>query len=221
MTNTTRGGLKPAKLIKIVNNQEVAVVRCMFNPYEYTLSKQNQWQEQPTRGRNVGSANFVKGGSQILKLTLYFDASLEQDKDVRKYTDRLWEMMMVEDTSRNNESGKGVPPEVAFEWGRLYFRAVLTNMSQKYTLFTEDGTPVRCQVDITLEQKVDREDYRKRTDPPPAAETANVLTATAGSRIDNIAAESGGTPSMREVAEANNIDNPLNVPPGTRLRTPR
>lgn len=216
--DTTRGGLKPAKLIKIVNDQEVAVVRCMFNPYEYTLSKQNQWQEQPTRGKNVGSSSFVKGGSQTLKLTLYFDSSLEEDKDVRKYTDRLWEMMMVEDKSKDKEAGKGVPPEVAFEWGRLYFRAVLTNMSQKYTLFTEDGTPVRCQVDITLEQKIDREDYRKRTDPPPMPDVGTEVTAVAGDRIDNIAAGSAA-PSMRDIAEANNIDNPLNIPSGARLKT--
>jgi hypothetical protein len=194
-------------------------ISCMFNPHEYTLSKQNQWASQPQRNKDVPKVSFVTGGSQILKLTLYFDSSLEPDRDVRKYTDRLWEMMMVVSVPNQKEdTRKGTPPQVAFKWGSFYFRAVLTSMTQKFTLFTEDGMPVRCQVDVTLEQKIDVDDYAA-PDEASAADLPPLVTARAGDRLDNMAAELGPPPSaMRQLAEASNIDNPLNIPSGTRLR---
>lgn len=230
MNNLTRGELQPAKLIRIEGNANKDVVYCMFNPHEYTLTKQNQWQDQAVRGKNTGSPNFVKGGSQSLKLTLYFDTSLQGNTDVRDTTDKLWEMMkVVPDKKKGKESDKGLPPEVAFEWGRFYFRAVLTNMSQKYTLFTNAGVPIRCQVDITLEQKIDREDRLKPgSDPVVSVEMPEQKQNVAGDRPDNIAA--GGdseraeslaprviAEAMRKMAEANNIDNPLNIPSGRIL----
>lgn len=214
----TKGGLKPAKLIKIVNDKEVETIPCMFNPFEYTLTKQNQWEDKAAKGKNTGKASFVKGGPQSLKLTLHFD-TLDKGTDIRIITDKLWKLMLVEDKKTNQKSKKGEPAEVAFEWGRLYFRAVLTNMTQKFTLFKADGTPVRCTVDITLDQLIDREDVRTG-----AAELANAepeeLTAVAGNRIDNIAASSSSSDASdhRKIAEKNNIDNPLNIPPGTVLR---
>jgi hypothetical protein len=43
------------------------------------------------------------------------------------------------------------------------------------------------------------------------------VQATQGDRLDNIAAALGAASGMRELAESNNVDNPLNVPPGTFL----
>lgn len=219
----TKGGLKPAKLIKIVNDKEVETIPCMFNPFEYTLTKQNQWEEKAAKGKNTGKANFVKGGSQSLKLSLYFD-TLDKGTDIRKITDKLWGLMLVEDKKVNQKSKKGEPPEVAFEWGHLYFRAVLTNMTQKFTLFKPDGTPVRCTVDITLDQLIDRDDVRSSAAEILAGQNdSEEMTAVAGNRIDNIAAasENSNPSDHRKIAEQNNINNPLNIPPGTVLRNPR
>ncbi|NWF69251.1 MAG: hypothetical protein HXY40_09195 [Chloroflexi bacterium] len=213
----TRGGLKAATL---VNESTHEVVPCTFNPFEYTLSKQNSWEKKPVKGKNVPKVTFKQGGSQILKLTLYFDTS-DDGSDVRKYTDALWRMMMVDDNKKNDKSAKSEPPEVSFHWGRLYFTAVLTSMSQKFTLFKDDGTPIRCQVDVTLEQMIDKDDYREEG---PAQgkgkEAARTVTATQSDRIDHIASKnsSGGSKDARSVAEKNNLDDPLKIPPGKKLK---
>jgi hypothetical protein len=124
----------------------------------------------------------------------------------------------VDDSTRHSQSDKATPPEVAFEWGRLYFKAALTNMTQKFTLFDDQGTPLRCEVDLTLEQMIDIDDYGPQSPVAAAATQAapKVATTTSADRPDTV----GGPEAMRSVAEANNIDNPLRVPPGTNMTIP-
>ena len=73
-------------------------VNCMFNPYEYTVSKSNSYKEQPKRNANTPSAEFFTAGSQSLKLKLVFD-TYEAGEDVSKETNKLWKFMQ---TSENN-----------------------------------------------------------------------------------------------------------------------
>ncbi|MFN8375291.1 MAG: hypothetical protein U0694_20740 [Anaerolineae bacterium] len=212
----TRGGLQPASLINEVTNE---TVYCTFNPFEYTLTKQNQWSMTPTTGGNVPEPSFQSGGPQTLRLTLYFDTTMD-NSDVRTYTDALWRMMMVVDANKNPKSGKSEPPKVSFKWGRLYFTAYLTNMSQKFTLFKEDSTPIRCQVDITLEQKIDIDDYKDQAPLRGIQGAPKTANAVEGDRLDNLLSRVAeeGVSALRRVAEENGIDNPLNIPPGSKLR---
>lgn len=210
----TRGGLKPAKIINVNTGDEV---ECMFNPFEYTLTKQNQWEKKPSKGANTPEVRFKQGGSQVLKLKVYFD-TLYPGSDVRQYTDKLWKMMMVDDSTRHAQSDKSAPPEVAFEWGRLYFKAVLTNMTQKFTLFDDQGTPLRCEVDITLEQMIDIDDYgpQSAVASSVAQVAPQVAQMTSADRPDTVASPD----TMRDMLAANNINNPLKIPPGTPLSLP-
>ncbi len=217
----TRGGLRKAKIINLSNESEF--VECMFNPHEYTLSKSNTWKANENISKNAPTATFQSGGAQVLKLSLHFD-TLADGGDVRATTDKLWKMMEVDKDNQNSESGKGAPPEVAFEWGRLYFRSVITNMSQKFTLFTADGVPVRCMVSITLEQKVDISDYNDSSldaITPNKREIKQAVTAVEGDRYDNMLTEGDNlsTDSLHDALEANNIDNPLNIPTGSQITT--
>lgn len=98
----------------------------------------------------------------------------------------------------------------------------MTNVQQKYTLFLPDGTPVRTTVDITLEQLIDVDDYSSSGGGGGgAAATPKVATAQQGQRMDTVAAQQTGDPAnYRQVAEANNVDNPNKVPNGTPLVVP-
>lgn len=214
----TRGGLTPAKIVNLVTNEEVL---CLFNPYEYTISKRNIWERELGKGKNIPRHNFRKGEAKVLSLILYFD-TLSTGEDVRAaYTDKLWTMMNVSEEKKNQVTQKSYPPHVAFEWGKLYFQAIITRMSQKYTLFKEDGTPIRCTVDIELEQFVDENDYDPQMKGSSMSQEApQATTLIEGQRLDEVASSSSGNPSdYREIAEANNIDDPLNVPPGQTVYT--
>lgn len=210
---TTRGGLVPGKLTNLVTN---TAVNFMFNPEAYSLSKSNEWEKKVVTGQNLPRVIFKQGGAQSLTLKLHFD-SQHQGYDVRSHTDPLWKMMMIDNSTENSSSGKGTPPPVAFEWGGVYFKAIITTMSQNFTLFDSKGTPLRCEVNITLEQFLDIQ-------PQPQTQGASSTTApqsetvTEGDRLDHVASRSTGDASnYRSVAEANNIDNPQALRNGQKL----
>lgn len=206
--NKTKGGLTPAKIINLTTNQEV---KFMFNPFEFTLTKANKWTEKDTTGLNIPEVEFKGGGSVSLKLTLHFDTQTEGG-DVRTYTDPIWKMMMISDADRNDTTNKGQPPPVAFQWGRVYLKAIITNISQKFTLFSEMGVPLRCTVDVTLKQFADENDSQSQVPgQSPGAGANPTTTVVQGQRIDHVST------NQREVAERNNIDDPLNLPPGQVL----
>jgi hypothetical protein len=215
--NLTRGGLVPAKIVNLSTNEEVGF---MFNPFEYTIAKTNTWEKKPVMGENLPRITFQQGGAETLNLTLHFD-SLGEQADVREYTDLLWKMMMVDETKENPDSGKSAPPPVAFEWGRLYFKSIITSMSQKFTLFDADGTPLRCTIDIHLEQLLDDEDYEWQVPGQDTGQGApRTTTVTEGDRMDNIAASTtGDSNNWRSIAETNNVDDPLNMQSGQTLHT--
>lgn len=224
--NVTRGGLVPAKITNLNTNAEV---KFMFNPFEYTISKSVTWQKQTRINENLPQVTFEQGGAPTLSLTLHFD-TLGSGRDVRVYTAPLWKMTMVDTTKKNPRSDKGSPPPVAFSWGRLYFKAVITKLSESFTVFAANGTPLRSKVTIDLEQILDI------ASPPPqdsgGTDATNgtgggggggrsSTTVVQGDRMDHIAARSTGSANNhRQVAEANNIDNPMKVKNGKNLKTP-
>jgi hypothetical protein len=219
--NLTRGGLVPAKLINLSTQEEV---KFMFNPFEYTLSKQNSWEKKEVIGQNIPAVTFSQGGSVSLSLKLHFD-SLPTASDVRSYTNPLWKMMLIDSSTVNQASGKGTPPAVAFSWGRMYFKAIITSMTQKFTLFKEDGTPLRCVVDISLEQLLDEADIAAQIPGATSSgETAQASTqATQGTRLDHVAGSNGSGGSTaentRKIAEKNNMDDPLKVKNGQNIKS--
>ena len=211
--NVTKGGLAPATITNLNTNE---VVKFMFNPFEYTITKQNTWQDKPVIGQNLPKVTFQQGGAETLNLTLHFD-NQASGGDVRQYTQPLWKMMMIDEQKKNATSGKGEPPPVMFEWGKLHFKAIITNMSQKFLLFNENGVPLRCTVEVSLRQYLDDADIAPQTaGATSSSSTPTSATVVEGQRLDNIAAQNGT--SQRDLAENNNIDNPLNVPAGTQLK---
>ena len=214
---TTRGGLEPAVIVNVDTGEPV---RCMFNPHEYTLSKQNRWQRGETKGKNVPRLKFSQGGSQTLKLQLFFDTYAD-GTDVRLHTDPLWRMMMVNSDKTNPRSNKSEPPPVMFQWGGLAFEAVITSMTQKFTLFLKDGTPARATVDITLEQLGDEEDFAGQNPTSGGGEAPKTRLVHAGERLDLIAYEEyEDATQWRRIAEANGLTHPLRLRPGQRLVVP-
>jgi nucleoid-associated protein YgaU len=214
---TTRGGLEPAT---IVNKDTDEVVRCMFNPHEYTLTKQNRWQRGETKGKNVPRTKFSQGGAQTLSLQLFFDTYAE-GTDVREHTNPLWTMMMVNTDKTNPRSNKSEPPPVSFQWGGLQFDAVITKLTQKFTLFLKDGTPVRTTVDISLEQLGDEEDHPRQNPTSGGGDAHRTRIVQAGERIDLIAYEEyEDATQWRRIADANGLDHPLRLRPGQRLVVP-
>lgn len=214
---TTRGGLEPAT---ITNKTTGDSVPCMFNPFEYTISKQNQYENAETKGRNIPRVRFRQGGAQTLALKLLFDTYGEAT-DVRGITGALWRMMMIDEDQADSRTGKGEPPHCIFRWGKFEFEAVITRLTEKMTLFLRDGTPVRCEVDIAFQQVIDEEEHAKQNPTSGSGAAHKTRLVLAGDRLDLIAFEEyGDATRWRLLAAANQITDPLRLRSGQVLMIP-
>lgn len=213
----TKGGLSSATVKNLSTGDEV---HCMFNPHEYTLTKQNQWEAGNTKGKNVPKMKFKQGGAETLKLQLFFDTYAEQS-DVREHTKNLWKMMMVTEDKKNQTNNKSEPPHVAFEWGKFSFEAVITNISQKFTLFDEEGVPLRTTVDVTFQQVVDVQDHHAQNPTSGGGPPLRTHIVQPGDRLDWIASQVYGDAShWRVIARENNLRHPLHLRGGQQLVIP-
>jgi hypothetical protein len=220
----TRSNLQAARIYEVDSSGEEKgggiSVDCMFNPFEYSVTKTNSYKEERKNRSDVPSFEFEKAGPQTLKLDLIFD-TYESDEDVSLKTNKLWKLMESKTRREGRRNRKVPPPEVAFEWGVFRFVAVITNMTQKFTLFKPDGTPVRARVEVTFTQHKDLEDYPNQNPTSGGGDIERVWRVIAGDRIDTIAyAVYGDATRWRTIAEYNQLDDPLDLRAGQQLIIP-
>jgi hypothetical protein len=213
---STRGGLKPGTITNLKKTSQV--VKFMFNPSEFTLDKTNDWKHENQIGKDYPKLTFKYGKAQTLGLKLYFD-TLETGVDVRRYTENLWEMMKV-----HPGSNPPSPPAVAFEWGVVYFKAIIQNISQKFSAFDAEGTPVRCEITVKLEQYVEDDETPKAieyggTNPASVVKIEGMPLEVLAAGLAGAVTAQTIAEATRAVAAANGIDNPLSVQNGTTINS--
>jgi len=196
-------------------------VRCLFNPKEYTIQRSNRWKVEIAKGKNMPEAEFSGGEPASLRMQLFFD-TYEAGTDVRKHTEGLWKMMRIDESTQQRETGKGEPPKVVFTWGKIWaFDAVIESISQRFTLFKADGTPVRSTVDLTLKQIQDELKFAGTNPTSGGGEAQRVHIVEAGDRLDWIAyQEYRDSTKWRLIAKANDLMRPRQLRPGQRLIIP-
>jgi len=193
------------------------VVEVMFNPKEYTFTKQNKWQEKAAKKKGVAHLEFGGGAPANLKLQLLFDTyeqhgDAKAGADVRAYTKGLWDMMKI-------NPDKKEPPHVRFEWGDLWsFEAVIESISQKFVLFDSAGRPLRAIVDIAFKQIKDEGQYPRQNPTSGGSPDERLRTVRAGETLLSIAHEEyGDSGAWRFLAETNPVADPLRPTPGQVL----
>jgi nucleoid-associated protein YgaU len=192
-------------------------INVLFNPKEYKIAKSNTYQRAQTSGGNVPAMRFANGNPATMTVQLFFD-TYEKKEDVRKYTDKIAKLMEVA-IREEGQSQKLRPPRIKFHWGLNWtFKAVITQMSQNFNLFLQNGTPVRATVDITMQQVEDEaaQPSQNPTSGGNAGRRAHVVEA--GETLDMIAfQELGDANRWRHIADANRLHDPLNLKPGSVL----
>jgi hypothetical protein len=194
----------------IVNTQTGEQIPVMFNPAEYTLDKGNTFAEIGIPGLNAPPIQFVRGNLRTLRMELFFD-TYEQRTDVRVFSQKLTGLLDKDPTTQG-------PPILIFSWGQLNFQCVLDSVSQRFTMFLSDGTPVRVTLSVTFKeyQPIEIEIRRGLFLGAPTIE--NIVS---GDTLSSLAGRVLGDPgAWREIAELNNIDDPRRLPPGLSLILP-
>ncbi|MFC1944164.1 peptidoglycan-binding protein [Chloroflexota bacterium] len=209
---TPQSGLEKAQIINLDTNR---TIDCMFRPKEYTFSKSNTWHSEMVTGKNVPKLEFGGGEAMTLEIELFFD-TYESGKDVRKmYTDKIWQLAMINPDNKD-KGNKGWPPKCEFRWGRAWsFKAVITKISQKFTLFLPDGTPVRSTMNVTFTQASEEGKYPGQNPTTVSKPGYKTRMVHQGETIDWIAFTEYGDPSLwRYIADINDINDPMRLEPG-------
>ena len=189
-------------------------VQVMFNPAEYSLEKGNQFASAPLPGLSNPVFSFVSGNADTLTMEFFFDTYTNQGgTDVRKETEKISRLL---DIDREIHA----PPPVRFVWGPLKFNAVIERLGQRFTMFLENGVPVRATLSVTFkEYKTISEQLNPR--PNQSSDWTKFRVAAEGDRLSLIAAIEYDDPSLwRVIADANDIDNPRLIQPGQEIRLP-
>ncbi|MFJ8579966.1 LysM peptidoglycan-binding domain-containing protein [Micromonospora sp. NPDC093277] len=190
-----------------------------FNPKELALTKTAKWKRDAQRNaQKSGVPEFT--GSDPCKLTLemFFDATDTMDSSVVKRVEELFGCCVPTDASRQQK--KGSPPWVVFHWGGMVgFPSFVASVSAKYTLFTPGGTPVRALCTVALEEISGEQPGQNPTSGALAARDIHVVVA--GDTLHSVAYRAYGRAGLwRQIAEANEIDDPMRLRPGTALLVP-
>jgi hypothetical protein len=185
-----------------------------FNPAEYSLQRGNQFSSTPLPGLSNPIVSFVNGDADVLTMDLFFDTYTDKaSSDVREETGKISELLDIDPVLH-------APPPVLFVWGKLRFKAVIERLTERFTMFREDGVPVRATLNVTFKE------YKTIADqlnpkPNQSSDWSKRRTIAQGDRLCLIAAiEYEDAAEWRRIADANDIDNPRLLVPGTEILLP-
>jgi nucleoid-associated protein YgaU len=193
-------------------------VVCHFNPKEIEIKGRINWVKRPSIGSDFPNVTFAGGDAQDMSIEFLFD-STESGDDVRTSYGTLLEIAAVDPEQENQQTGVGEPARCQFQWGRLLsFNAVIKDITQRFTLFKPDGTPLRARVTVVFSQVGEQP---RTQNPTSRSEPRKVHVVREGERLDWIAyQEYGAAAHWRHIAAANDIPDPADLRPGLALVLP-
>jgi hypothetical protein len=206
---------------------EADTIDVCINPKEYSLEKSVSWKSEKAQ-TDAPLPEFTEPSPMSLSVTLQFDTYEERISVRDKYTKKLEKLVFMRDKLGKNpkpeQKKKAMPAVIIFVWGRFSFKGVIESLSQKYTMFLSDGTPVRaeCALKIRNVYTTTYDDDKKGSYSSAAgSDTGGSHTVVKGDRLDSIAAQKLNDASRwPEIAALNDIDNPADLKEGTALKLP-
>jgi nucleoid-associated protein YgaU len=161
--------------------------------------------------------------STQLKLQVLLDAVEKQPAgSVQPEVERLMKWTQAEKDPTTHAPS---PAELQFTWGALTINGQHTfvgNLEQvdvTYELFARDGRPLRAQVNLTLQSTPQKVLGTNPTSGGEHPRRSHLLRR--GEGLHSVAYDTyGDAARWRDIARANNIDNPFRVQPGRELLLP-
>ena len=194
---------------KVPGGKEITV---QFNPQTLKLTfanEDNSSSGSPPR-QSTGS------GTSKLAVELFFDTTAD-GSDVRANTKNVAYFLMA-------APGKA-QPGLSFEWGSLIFRGVVKSIDETLDYFSAEGVPLRATLALNIARpKIEFVEPRPGNGQQPGAGQAPATGATtpleparSADNVQGLAARNGNSSQWKSIASANNIDDPLRLPPGSLI----
>ena len=197
-------------------------IEVLFNPSQYTLQDSAKYSTRPRPGSDVPQMTFIGGNATTLQVELFFDTSpvltttvltSAKASDVSKKVKDFEELVYI-------KGNLHAPPSVKFKWGSLSFKGVVTDVKSTYTKFTESGMPIQARVELSLMSCYSSSE-KKRKSPFESPDRTKCRMIREDCSIWDIALnEYGDVSKWKVIARANNLADPLHIPPGTIIKVP-
>ena len=205
---TTAGGLGPP----------IGQIFFHFNPREYSVSRSVNWRPSPNPANEEGpTSEFTGAQPQTMDLEIFLD----EDVGGRPIVPDI-EMLLqaTVPTTLSKMLKRPSPPFVLFGWGpTTSVRAYIKSVNVQYTRFEGRGIPTRAVVKLRLEELPLVPGLQNPTSGAREASRSHIVQA--GDSLASIAYQEYQEPNRwRDIAEANDIDDPMRIPTGTRLVLP-
>lgn len=209
-----RQQLTKATVEVLAGSAKGRLIEVLFNPTEYSVEHSASFGQTAPPGLDNPITQFVNGNAQVLTMDLLFDTYTDGGgEDVSRRTRELTDLVHV-------DGDLHAPPAVRFSWGVFLFQAVIDKISQRFTMFRADGTPVRATLSVTFTQY---RTIREQLEAP----RRNSSDKTKYRRVEGsddlwllAHREYGDVALWRHIARANRIDEPRRLVPGTLLVLP-
>ena len=219
-------------VVEYVLLSEIGEIEVLFNPNSYSISKSVAWnaptgentsgeREQRTQhNRNAPPLSFGGGGNRVLTLNLFFDVTEDTlVRDVRQITNKIVSLTKIVGDEDND-----MPPVCEISWGGdgpegsdFPFKGVITSLSQEFTLFDNEGKPLRANLTLAVKEYLHPLEDERETDPEL---TTRVVKR--GDSLSSIAADVYKDAKLwRKIAVRNNISNPRKLEIGQILLIPK
>ena len=124
----------------------------MFNPKELAITKSSSWKDAQSRGaKKAPKKEFVGTNARTLTMELLFDGWASGKGDVSPNLKQLFDWTCP--TSESMSANKPQPSVVILHWGsQAWFEGYVKSVNATYTLFDDQGTPLRATAKLTLEE---------------------------------------------------------------------
>ena len=203
-------------------------VVALYNPTEITMDLGSQFAEIPVPGLQQPVLHFVRGETQSLSFELFLDATKRPEGATFPATGDLSEIVADLRSLVRVDGHHHAPPIVTVSWGARSpighqegpWRGVITQLRERFVVFSEDGKPLRARVNVTLKRYRAPEEQRRAID-PQSPDRTKTRVVREGDRLDLIAHEEyGDSRRWRLIAEHNGLSRPRVLRVGTVLEIP-
>ena len=189
-----------------------------FNPKDYSITRGAKWEATSTPGGTL-PPEYKGPVPATMTVEIFLDETTKDDGDISKTVKKL--LSYVNPESNSKSQNKPSAPHARFIWGTaIEFLGYIDQIAVKYTLFRENGNPVRGTATVTIKEfgaAPAKQNPTSGGDPGTRAHSV-----VAGDTLQSIAyAEYGSAAGWRRIADANpSIDDPMRLVPGRALVVP-
>jgi nucleoid-associated protein YgaU len=191
-------------------------IRVLFNPTEYTLERSNAYKATAIPGLSGPLLHFINGEADTLSMELFLDDYTDKPAEGGSVEQRLSQLADLLEIDNDAHA----PPIVRFVWGKLSFKAIIEKLSRKIAMFQPDGRAARATANVSFKEYKTLSELTTKPRLQSADKSKRRVLVGHDSLWMLASREYDNPTEWREIARANDLDDPRDIVPGQWVTVP-